>query len=221
MRILLQEIEKKFNALSLRERALILFGTLSLIYGVWYVMFYDYLVAADAGISEQVHAMKDQIGQLEGQIDNMSVVVGRDPTAVLIEQVKSLKIEDQALDKKIETINKKMIPAKHMAEILRNLIDETEGLTLVSMESLETKPLFPPKNIMIEGKSIVMQAFMHGLKVEMLGGYFETLQFLKSVENKTPGIVWDELNFSVVKYPESHITIYLHTIGLDEGWISV
>jgi len=221
MKVFIDNLENKFNNLSVRERALVLFGTLALSYGAWYNFFYNYLTTTDAGINQQTDAMKDQIGQLEGQIDSMSVVVGRDPTAVLIAQAKALKAENKALDNKVEVINQKMISANHMADILKNLINQTEGLTLVSMESLATKPLFSPKNILMDGKPMLMQAFIHGLKVEMSGGYFETLQFLKAIESQTPGIVWDELDFSVVKYPESHITIYLHTIGLDEGWISV
>lgn len=221
MNEMIEKIEEKFDVLSLRERALILFSVLVLLYGLWHVWFYDYLLATDEEITRQSNVIRDQIGLLEGQIDSLSAVVGRNPTATLIEESRGLKKENEALDKKIEKINQQMISANRMSTILKNLIDKSEGLTLISMESLATKPLFDPKNILVSGKRTLIQAFSHGLKIEMMGGYFETLAFLKAVEEQAPGIIWDNLTYSVVKYPAARITIELHTIGLDEGWISV
>jgi len=221
MNEIVAQIEVKFNAFSLRERALILLSFLALAYGLWYVLVDDYFLATDAEIKQQSDSMREQIGLLEGQIDSLSAVVGRNPTAMLIKEARDLKQENDGLDKKIEGLNQKMISADRMSTILKNLIDKSAGLTLVSLESLATKPLFDPKNILISGKPTLMQAFSHGLKIEMMGGYFETLQFLKAVESQAAGIVWDHLTYSVVQYPVARITIELHTIGLDEGWISV
>ncbi len=221
MKELMALLEKRYNAFTLRERILICGALIAVVYATWHTILYDYVMATDEEIAKKADDIKSQINLLEGQIDSISEVVGRNPTSVLIDQVRELKLEDDALNKKIVDGTKKMVSAKQMAIILQGIIAKTSGLTLVNMESLETKALFPSKVIQDGDKSVTLQAFTHGLKIEMLGGYFETLQFLQAVEQQDSMVIWDTLSYEVVKYPQAKITIYLHTLGLDEGWIGV
>ena len=71
--------------------------------------------------------MKSQIGQLEQQIDNLSGVIGRDPTAVLIAQSKNLKADNEMLNQKIREYIKKMVPPTDMDKMLNNIIQKASG----------------------------------------------------------------------------------------------
>lgn len=221
MKEMIEKVEKLYNALSIRERMLICAGVVLFFYGVWYTILYDYVLATDTEIAKKAGDIKDQISLLEGQIDSMSEVIGRNPTSLLIDQSKQLKRESDFLSQKITEQMKKMMSAKEMANVLRNVIEKTDGLTLIDMESQETKPLFDAKTIKDGDQVINVQAFVHGLKIEMIGGYFETLKFLRAVEKQNTNIVWDELTYQVMKYPKAKIVIYLHAIGVDEGWVDV
>lgn len=221
MKEFVAKLETIYNALSMRERILICMGVISLVYGVWHTTLYDYILATDSDIAKKMGDIKEQINLLEGKIDSMSEVVGRDPTYLLIEQSKSLKKESDFLDKKIDEKTKAMLSSKEMVTVLRNIISKTEGLSLINMESLSSKPLFESKMIKSGSGPKRVQAFTHNLKIELLGGYFELVGFLKSVEKQNPSIVWDILDYEVIKYPKAKITIYLHTVGIDEGWVGV
>jgi len=221
MNILKDTLERKFNALLLRERLLTFTAMIFLIYWIWSSILYGYVLATDEEIAKKAEEIKSQISLLEGQIDNISEVVGRDPTAVLLQQAAVLKKENAALGKKIYEGSKKMVSSKDMTIVVKNLIEETEDLVLTNMESLGSKPLFTSKSFQENNKVVNFQAFNHGLKVELLGGYFETMKFLKAVEAENANVMWDELNYEVIKYPKAKIIIYLHTLGLQEGWIGV
>ncbi len=214
-------LEKKFNAFSLRERILIGITVLAFIYFVWYTTLYDYVLATNEEISKKSQEIKTQINSLEGQIDTLSGVLGRDPTAVLASQALNLKQQSEKLSQQIYVDTKKMVSPKEMTTILNNLIMQTVGLTVLSIESLETKPLFSGKTITENGKTIQFQVYNHGLQVEMMGGYFDTLQFLKALEKQNMNVIWDEITYEVKKYPKAKITIILHTLSLNEGWIDV
>ncbi len=221
MNIIMTQIEKKFNAYKTRERILIVAALMVIIYWLWSTLLYDYVLATDEEIARKAAEIKSQIGLLEGQIDSISEVVGRNPTIALAQQAQGLKKENEALTRKIYENTKKMVSSKDMTAILRNVIKKSQELILVDMESLPSKPLFPAKTLQQDNKTVNFQAFNHGLKVEMLGTYFETMQFLKAIEQENANVMWDELSYEVVKYPQARIIVYLHTLGLEEGWIGV
>jgi len=215
------KIENRFNKFSIREKVFIFVALLIAVYSAWHTLLYDYLLATDEEVAKKAQQIKQQINLLEGQIDTISEVLGRDPTFVLKQQSKELKNKNEALTREIYENLKNMVSSKDMNKVLSQLIQKSEGLTVVKMESLPSKPLFAAKNIQENGRSRKLQVFNHGLRVEMLGDYFNTLQFLKTLEKQNLNVIWDELDYEVTKYPKASVTIVLHTLSLDEGWIDV
>lgn len=217
----IQDLEKKFNARSLRERILIAGAVFAMIYFLWYNVLYSYLLATDEEVSQNLQKITSQISQLEGQIDTISQVVGRNPTAALLAKSKTLKEENQVLNQKIREYIKKMVPPSDMDEMLNNIIQKASGLTVLSIENLKVKPLFTTKDINIHGKTAGFQVFNHGVKFQFQGNYFDTVRFLKAVEQQKLNVIWDSFSYEVTKYPKAKITLELNTLSLEEGWIGV
>lgn len=217
----LKVLEKKYNAHSLRERVMIALAVFALVYFVWYNVLYSYLLASDEEVTKNLQNIKTQISQLEGQIDSLSEVVGRNPTAALIAQSKMLQEENGILNQKIREYVKTMVPPTQMDEMLNNIIQKATGLTVLSIENIEVKPLFESKNIDLNGKTAVFQVFKHGIKVELQGSFFDTVRFLKALEKQKLNVIWSSLDYAVIKYPKAKITLELNTLSLEEGWIGV
>ena len=213
--------EVRFNTFKMREQLLICAAVIAVLYFSWHTILYDYILATDEEISRKSEQIKEQINSLSGKIDTISEVLGRDPTFVLAQQSRDLKRENDVLSKKIYENTKKMVSPKEMTKILSAVIQETQGLTVVNMESLESKPLFAAKSIEEDGKTKQFQVFNHGLKVELSGGYLETTTFLKGLERKNMNVIWDEIEYEVKKYPKAKVVIVMHTLSLDEGWVDV
>ncbi len=197
MIVFLQDLEKKYNARSLRERVMIVLAVFSLVYFLWYTILYSYLLASDEQVAQNLQNIKTQISQLEGQIDSLSEVVGRNPTAALIAQSKMLKEENNSLNQKIREYVKTMVPPTDMDEMLNNIIQKATGLTVLSIENIEVKPLFESKNIDLDGKTAVFQVFKHGIKVELQGSFFDAVRFLKALEKQKLNVIWSSLDYAV------------------------
>ena len=217
----IKELAEKYNARSLRERILIAGAMFAVIYFLWYNILYSYLLATDEEISKNLQNMKSQISQLEQQIDTLSEVVGRNPTASLMAQSKNLKADNEVLNQKIREYIKKMVPPTDMDEMLNNIIQKASGLTVLGIENLEVKPLFESKEIDVNGKNSRFQVFNHGVKFPLQGTYFDTLRFLKALEQQKLKVVWSSFSYEVIKYPKAKITLELSTLSLEEGWIGV
>ena len=221
MNVKIKALEEKYNARSLRERILIAGAIFSVVYFFWYNVLYSYLLVPDEEVSKNLRSIKSQISQIEGQIDTISAVVGRNPTAALIAQSKNLKADNEVLSQKIRDEVKKMVPPTDMDEMLNNIIQKAAGMTVLGVENLEVKPLFEKKNVNINGSNAGFQVFNHGIKLQLQGTYFDTLRFLKVLEQQKMNVIWDSFSYEVTKYPNAKITLELNTLSLEEGWIGV
>jgi MSHA biogenesis protein MshJ len=215
----IKALKEKYNVRSLRERVLIAGAIFAVIYFSWYNLLYSYFLATDEEVSKNLQNIKSQIGQLEQQIDSMSEVVGRNPTATLIMQSKNLKADNEVLNQKIHAYIKKMVPPTEMDTLLNNIIQKASGLTVLSIENLEVKPLFESKEIDLNGKSSGFQVFNHGVKFQLQGTY--TLRFLKALEQQKLNVIWNSFSYEVIKYPKAKITLELNTLSLEEALIGV
>ncbi len=214
-------LEKQYNARSLRERILIAAALFAVICFFWYAALYSTLEASDQTISNSLQNIKSQINQLPDQIDAMSEVIGRNPTAVLIAQSKNLKAENETLNQKIRDYVAKMVSPTDMDEMLNAIIQKTAGMTVINIENLAGKPLFEEKMVDIQGKDEGLQVFSHGIKIQLQGNYFDTLRFLKAIEQQKLNVIWDSFEYEVTKYPKANITLELNTLSLKEGWIGI
>lgn len=216
-----EKIKDRFDAFSFRERVLITVAIMVVGYVLWYMVLYDYILATNEEIAQKAKQIQEQISGLEGQIDTISGLLGRNPTYVLVKQARDLKQENVELGEKIKVAYKTMVSSKEMVEIVHDLIKKTGNLTILDIESQETQPLFSAKAIEENGKVKKIQAFRHGLKIEIIGEYFEIATFLKALRAKELNVIWDELSYEVVKYPKAKVILVLHTLSLEEGWMGV
>lgn len=209
-------VATRVDALTLRERILLLITVLVVLYFVWYTFVSSYMLASDQEIEASIKRINDQISSLQGQVDVLSQVIGRDPTAVLIARAKDLKQQNSDLLDKITGQTRKMASPKDMVQIIKKLIEQTQGLTLTSLSNVESQPLFPSKN-----RQNSIQVYSHGIVMEMSGDYFDTVRFLELAEQQPYKLLWDTLSYEVAEYPKAKIKISLRTLGLQEGWIGV
>lgn len=217
----IKALEEKFNARSLRERILIAAVIFAVIYFLWYNIFYGYLLATDEEVSKKLQSIKSQISQLEGQIDTISEVVGRNPTAALIKQTKDLKADNEILNQKIRAYIKKMVSPTDMDETLNTIIQKATGMTIVGIENVAAKPLFEEKHLDINGQYAGFQVFSHSIQFQLQGTYFDTLRFLKTLEQQNLNVIWDSFTYEVIKYPKAKITLEFSTLSLEAGLIGV
>jgi MSHA biogenesis protein MshJ len=225
MKITINQLIDKYNTISMRERILVILGVFGFIYMVWKTVLFEFILPSEENMMKRSDTAKQQIVVLKTQIDALSKVIAVDPTQNLKNQLESLERENAALDATIKAKTNKMIEAKEMVSIIKQLVEQTKGLTILSMESAPPKPLLtvdkdknkdagqPDKN--------ALQVYQHQLTIELSGGYQETYEFLKRAESSKMNIFWDELSYEVEKYPKANIKLIVHTLSEQEGFIGV
>ncbi|MBP6103638.1 MAG: hypothetical protein KA508_01005 [Gammaproteobacteria bacterium] len=214
------------------------------LYIFWSFIIDQSFVGFREDFSKQSKALKSKIEETKLKINEASDIVKSNPKQGLSQQVDGAKKTSAELDKKIHDRTARMVSPKDMNSILEQVIQKSDGLIVLKMESLGKKILVQKKTEGTQsgngqsdslkndsfqkddtiGRSTQkgnLSIFEHGLSIELSGGYFETLDFLKSLEKRHLSVVWDEIDYDVVKYPQAEIKIVMHTLSLDEDWIGV
>lgn len=63
------------------------------------------------------------------------------------------------------------------------------------------------------------QVYRHGLVLQFRGSYFNTLQYLQYLESLSGSFYWDRLDFQVDDWPTASVTLELHTLSSEEGFV--
>ena len=118
------------------------------------------------------------------------------------------------------------MPPYAMPLVLEQLFANAKKLKLMSMSSI------PPTNIFKDDadstnsenpitNAIGPELFKHGLKIRFEGSFFDTRDFLISVEQMGWKLHWQEIAFVVNGYPKAQVDIELFTLSRREAYINV
>lgn len=216
---LIKFAQDRIDALSMRERILLTISSVVVLYMAWSFILYDIFLGSNEELMKSRDRVNQALSQVQAQVEEIGQVIGRDPTSSLIKKEQDLTAQNKVLNEQIIVETKKMVSPEEMKNILKSLVAEARNMTLVSMESLPATPLFPqdPKKAPVPG---TIQVYVHSLKLEMLGDYFATVDFIKNIEKKKLNMVWDTLEYQVETYPNAKFSIQVHTLSIQEGFVS-
>lgn len=210
------KLDKRFEQLSLRERALVfLCVTVVVLIGLGDGMLSGGL-KENKRLGKQYAAAQLQIKSLQVNQQVLKQGLAQDPKAALKQQVAHMTEDIEQLENQIVNAMQKLVPPSHMAAILEDLFKKSQGLSLVSLESLAPIPI----NVNTLGQA-PMRLYKHGIKLTFVGKYFDTLSYLKGLEDLSWGLIWEKMHYQVKKHPLAQIQLILYTLSAQEEWIGV
>jgi MSHA biogenesis protein MshJ len=221
MNMMVVKLSKKFERLSIQVRLMVTVLCVVSFYLFWNSVVDQMLVKSRDDSILKTKSLKEKAEEITKKISEASEVVKSNPNLELSKRVEDAKKASVLLDQAIHDKTIKMVSPQDMNRILEYMVQQAEGLTLVKMDSLPVKALLQKTKNNENPEKTNMNIFEHGLSMELLGGYFETLDFLKELEKRRLNVVWDEISYEVQKYPVASVKILMHTLSLDEGWIGV
>lgn len=223
--------QEKVAALSVRERG-ILTGTLIVVLLVFWLQFiFTPIDKQSQQVKRQSQALNQQIASQAEQIASLAASLQNNPNDQLRAEQAQLKIELNELNEDIETRLDTLVPPEKMADLMREVLADYKGLSLVSAKNLPVEPIYlanageakqasASATASNTGSKAQAAIYAHGFEMELSGAYFQALEFLKRLE-ALEGFYWQMLDYEVSRYPKATIIIRLSTLSLEEDWIGV
>lgn len=232
MRERLQQLLEKVDGMSVRERALLLVVAGTVLYVAWQALLLDPLLAERKALIERKASAQQEITRLNREIEETIARHKRDPDAPNRERLAALEQRLESVEATIAEEVAELISPRQMARVLEDVltrVGDGGGLRLISMENLPAEPLLPPAADADGGEAVeggmgkAEQAsagiYRHRLRMVFEGRFDGTVGYLQALEALPWGLFWDQLRLELVEYPAARVTVEVHTLSLEPGWL--
>lgn len=191
---------------------------------------YDPLSADITRIETQIANMERQIVAQQSTYASMVAASQQDPSRFANDRLTAITRELQTLDAEINNLAGDLISPAEMTQILTSVLGNYSGLELVRFQNKPAAPLRvgldavnanDPIVATVVNESIDGQVFEHGLLLEFQGDFFTTLKYLRFLEEVSGSFFWDSISFQQLEWPRARVTLEIHTLSTDAGFIGV
>lgn len=227
----------QIDALTLKERVLILLAAIAVLYAVWH---YALMQPLDVKQQRLTAALQQQQRELESLAVQLRLTLEQsrnDPDAANRSKLARLQEKIQKLDDTLAQMTKNLIPPERMAQVLETVLLKSSGLTVVDVRGLGSASLLEAlgeavapagavksKRDKVKSKPpapVAAGAYKHGVQITVSGTYFDALHYLRALEALPYAFFWDSLELQVGQYPQATTAIVVYTLSLDPRWIGV
>ncbi|HJO11049.1 MAG: hypothetical protein QGG67_14580 [Gammaproteobacteria bacterium] len=235
LRLQLDRLSNNIESRPRSERILVL-GMLLAGMGMAYLtLVFDPLQAEIVSLQGQVDTTTRQIQAQQTAYASMVEASQVDPNRFANNRLLVISRDQVVLDEEIESLAGDMITPNAMTEVLTSVLERQTGLELVRFENVAASPLRVGvtniNELLAETGAVNLdevteadvsgQVYEHGLVIKFQGDFFNTLKYLRYFEEITGSFFWDEISFRQLEWPSASVTLEIHTLSTEEGFIGV
>ncbi|MCG8316235.1 MAG: hypothetical protein MI976_23740 [Pseudomonadales bacterium] len=212
------ELNQKVNALSSRERVILLVVAVVAMLGI-----YDYLAltpyleqrkAHKAVVDEHFQAM----AEVQTKVDAIIKRMEHDPNKLLLERIEKRKKYLVDLEKVIGEATQNLIDPKRMSQVLGYLLSRQSGMHVRSVKNMPAEPVSFRRSEEDEPEVLM---YRHKMNLKLEGTYFQVTGYLKMIEGMKERLFWDDMTFKIEDYPRGVLELNVHTLSMSKELIGI
>ncbi|BBB31517.1 hypothetical protein [Neptunomonas japonica] len=213
----------KFNALNKRERMLVSITLAVIVVMLFFVAAIEPLVKKSSKLDTQVEQKEHRINGYNVEITAFTQALAADPSAAVKQEVASLEKSDKHVTALLQQRSVHLMDPVQMSQVLETVLQDKQGITLKRLASLPLKPLELSEEVesRVDDTEATSTAavYSHGFEVVLQGRYSDIYDYLRRLEGLSSSFFWDSLEYEVSVYPNSEVTLQVHTLSAVEGWL--
>ncbi|MBF0625270.1 MAG: hypothetical protein HQL82_10755 [Magnetococcales bacterium] len=231
-------LAEKINALSVRERVILLCMAVMAMGGAWYQFYLLPWQAAVAKSAEEITTIQGRIATLDAAQVAVLERSKEDPDKAERRLKEDLLKELKELQQRRDLAMKDMVPPDRMLPILEKLLARQKDLRPVALLTLKPDPVQSPKDKEVakdksdkkkkaepaekstaaeEDDSDVI--YRHTVQLELQGSYLALVHYLDALERLPMVIFWDTLSLSTLEFPTLKVGLQVYTLSLSREWL--
>jgi len=208
-----------YNQRELREQVFVMLSVLSILFMFWKLCILSPLIARQSGMDGEVTFAEKQLNQIKQELDGIKNQAS--PVDDINHQIERIEKEIRKIDANIGSYTHNLISPEEMAKALKDMLNETPGLRLISIQSEASQRLINSPTAAETAVTGDIQLYRHGMVLQFEGDYFSTYNYLLRLENLQWQLLWDSLTYTVKDHPTATVEITVHTLSDSEAWIGV
>jgi MSHA biogenesis protein MshJ len=202
----------RFDAMSLRERALLAVGMLAILVVVWDSGLMTPLNSKRSALTQELTTVSDNMRALQVAIENAPA----DPAEQALAQEKALKAELARVDAELAASSAGLIAPERMVDVIQDVLSRQRGVKLISIQNGMVTSLNGS-----DPAKATLGPYVHPVEMVIEGNYLDVLAYLKDLEALPWQFCWKALELATVKYPVNRVRVEITTLSMDKEWLGV
>lgn len=208
---------EKTAQLQMREKVIMFAGVLFLIgwLGSTLVVIpaYNEITAANKQIKDESR----QINTSQQQIEIYQEALKEDPDVAVAHSITSIQNSLAELEKNLNVLTSDFISPNKMRSVLAELLKSESQIKVTRFTALAAVEM----DIAGIPDSAGITLYQHGLKLTVVGSYFELQRYMKRLESLPWRFYWKVFSYKVDEYPLATLEIEITTISNNERFIAI
>jgi MSHA biogenesis protein MshJ len=238
MKARLERWAVRFDALSLRERAMIFGATAVVLVFLANVFVVERQTASTKKLTQSIDEQKAQLVIYDAQIVVKQKEKESDVDAANRNRLQQAQKELSQLEADLALAQRGLVSAERMPAVLRDILRQHAGLQLVELRTLpvaallekpakEDKPAAPGEAAAAAASdkngpaARERNVYKHGFEITVRGSYPEFVDFLSQLERLPTRMYWAKVTLNADDYPKVTLTATIYTLSLDRAWLAV
>lgn len=216
----LAQLAEHFDARTLRERALIFFSVMAVLFFLANSLVLSPLFKYNQQQEQTLQGRYAQVKQLEEQ---MQIALAADKNGVDEEQqlqLKNLRAQLAQHDPAQPGSGRTLVPPTEMVALVEQILSRNHALQVLHVENLPPESLDTPAPTSTPAaKALPSGIFRHGMQIELRGRYMDIVSYLRELEALPWKMYWGRFTLASEDYPNSRMTLVIYTLSLRPGWM--
>ncbi|WP_370053438.1 type II secretion system protein GspM [Neptunomonas sp.] len=227
---------QKFNALTPRERVLIAGTMVVLVVVLLFLLVIEPKQKAIQSSTQRITQQQQAIKANEASLVILNRALSQDPSAPIRLDIDDLVSQDLAMSSRIANESAKLVDPTQMSRVLEAVLDQSSDLRLLSLQTLPVQRLditgqpssdnAGAASNTTAGLSTATETpidpvpvYEHAFELKVSGSYAAVYTYLHRLEQLSQAFFWDALELNVKEYPTTEVTLRIHTLSGEEGWL--
>ena len=216
----------KFDALSMRERALTAGAALIALVMIWTIAVFDPMTKKERFLDSEITTVQEAIATAS---QSMTDLATSDPTTIALNKEKKLEADLKVINEQLASRSGGLIEPERMVQVIHDVLSHQHGVTLISLQNRAVTSLIqpapatdaPPGTATVDPATAGGGPYVHPVELVIEGQYLDILSYLRALEALPWRFNWKVLELKTTRYPLNRVTIELSTLSMDRDWIGV
>ena len=216
-----QQLQTWLEGKELRERVILFCMSAAVIIFLLYVLLLEPVLKHSQLAGAQALAAQNQTAEIQRQLQVLQAQLEAGVFKDQEKRVDLLAQQMQTLDGELKHKIGGFIDPKVMVEVLEDILVQTPGVELISLQNQPVEPLVMASEEEQRIDTELQGLFRHGVSLKLRCDYMSAIKYLQLLESLPWQLYWSDLSYNVQEYPHAEISLEVFTVSLSEDWIGV
>jgi MSHA biogenesis protein MshJ len=230
MPIALQNLMEQIDSRILRERILIFFTVLAVIFLFWQLLLQSHIDQTTKALEAEQAQLTTEQQMLDSKIATLTLQMASDPAIAKRKNISDLQTKVTQVETQLAGLSQGLISAELLPNVLQDVLARTTSVQLLQVRTFPASELplestLPNPNASANSASDTSVSgtgvYKHSVLIRVSGTYAELVKLLQDIESLQWKFYWDSLNYTVKQYPNAEIDIQVFTLSSEEGLLGV